>query len=651
MTDHPPSLPVPSPWWHRAGALLRDLVAFDVGRLDALLATRTLLALFVPLLGFELLGWHDLVVIGIAAFLVCIGDCVEDGDRGQAHRLLVGLALGSLAFGSGVLLGDHLITAIAGMIVWGVLCGLMGLWGPAYAAMSMPVIWAYVELGLPAPEHGVLHAAKMAALFAVGGAFGMALTFAFARLFPLHHARRLTACCFQALAAYVSQNPHQGHVSAETQVRAAIARARHAIRNARPAGSIDARLRLVLLTEEADQLFSRISAARESAPLATSRLKEPLLRLARRIGGRQGNPVPAETDSASEINARLERAHALMEGPIPDTGRFKQEILEADAPPRLLLREALTLKSLALRHALRFAAVMSVAVLIFWLLPRPFGFWVPLTVTVVLKPYAGMTLARALQRVAGTTGGILLAMAAMPLLSTPALQLGFVFAAFFAMMMVLPFNYSLAVFFLSAGVVPYEHILMPDLRLDVAGLRLLATWAGAALALVGGHLLWPDFEHRALPDLIARARRSMAAYARAVLSGEQRAIPPAHRATGLDITNLQTALQRAMTEIGGDRHGLILRAEASAALQSLFIALNSARLTENLATPEGFADTFADMLASPQAGGADRCRSHLETGQPPVLRELCSDLARLEQACLQEASTPPAAAQPVANEA
>lgn len=649
----------PAPWGQRIGPILRDLIAFDAAKLDVLLATRTMLGLFLPLLGAELFGWRDLSVVGIGAFLVCIGDCVEDGDKGQATRLLAGIVLGSLAFGSGALLGANLLAALAGMMVWGLVCGLMGLWGPAYAAMSMPVVWAYVELGLPAPDHGLGVAATAAALFAAGGGFAAALTFAFARLFPLRQQQRLTADCYRALALYVCRADRRGHISGETQVRAAIAQARQAARRARASGPTERKdlERLARLVETADRLFSLASVARETNRIAAAGLRADFLTLTHRIRStRASKEPPASTVPTvgvfGDIRHELAGAHAIIDGPLPEHDPRSFAAADSNRPALRFLRENLTLRSVAMRHALRFAAVMSVAVLVFWFLPKPFGFWVPLTVTVVLKPFAGMTMGRAVQRVAGTLGGILLAMAVMPLLTTVLLKTAFVFTAFFLMMMVLPFNYSLAVFLLSAGIVPYEHLLNPDLNLDVATFRLLATLAGAALALVGGHLLWPDFEHQALPALLGRTRRAMSAYARAVLRGDAPAIPDAHSITGLEVTNLQTALQRALTEIGGDQTALHRMASDSAALQRLFIALNAIRLAPDLPVPEGFPGAFASALAEPEIGRAAHCRSLLGAApSAPLLAGLCADLARLEPASPQDASRPPAAAHPVAKDA
>lgn len=662
----PYSGPATTPMWlRRASLIARDLASFDMARLDFLLATRTTLALFLPLLAAHLTGWNDLVWLALGAYLLCIGDCVEDGDQDQPMRLVVGLMLGSLAFASGVLAGGHLGSALAGMVAWSLVCGLMGLWGPTYAAMSLPVVWAYVELGLPAQWHDPGEAGLMAALFAGGGLLALALTLLFGLIDPLRKQRRLVAACYQTLADFTAGDGTAGLVSRETRVRSAIAQARTSVARARVSGRLarEKRARLFRLAEAADRLFSLVSLLKETEGGAAAGFRPGFLAMARRIATGTAAPlVPVQAGGGSAsgriLADELAATASLLDAPS----------LPAEAPPLdpgealpsglVRLRENLTFDSVALRHALRYAAVMSGAVLIFWVFPKPFGFWVPLTVTVVLKPFAGMTLARAVQRVVGTVGGIALGMALMPVLTTIALKFAFVLVAFFLMMSVLPFNYSLAIFFLSAGIIPFEHALNPALHADVAGLRLLATLIGATLALVGGHLLWPDFERRAVPLLVRQTCRSMADYARAVLANETGAVPGAHRRTGLEVTNLQTSLQRAMSEIGGDGAMLMRQEQASAALQRLFVSLNAARLGAPLALPRDFPQAFSGALAQPERGGAARCRDLLDQAPPvaPVAVSLCDALAWLEASVApvapgQDESTPPAAAQPVAKQA
>jgi uncharacterized membrane protein YccC len=269
---------------------------------------------------------------------------------------------------------------------------------------------------------------------------------------------------------------------------------------------------------------------------------------------------------------------------------------------------------------LRFALIAAFAVAVFWMLPRPFGYWVPLTVSVVLKPYAGMTLARTGQRIIGTFAGIALGMLLTPLLPGSASQMLLVVVCFFWMMAVLPFNYSLAILFLSAGLIPFEQLFYPGLHQNLGLLRVAGTGIGAALALIGGHLLWPDFERDALPALLLACLRSLAAYADCVLESAQgRSTPDLvamnRRQAGRDLGNLQAAVQRALSEIGGDPAHMQRMIRIGVLLQRL---LNSINGIMNLAPGLGaakpeldpirsrFASSFGRLiaLAQPAGGGA-----------------------------------------------
>jgi uncharacterized membrane protein YccC len=168
-------------------------------------------------------------------------------------------------------------------------------------------------------------------------------------------------------------------------------------------------------------------------------------------------------------------------------------------------------------------------------------------------------------------------------------------AAFFGLMLVLPFNYSLAIFFLSLGIVPFEHAAMPDLTLDVGLLRVVATAIGGILALIGGHFLWPNFERRELPALLQRSLRSAAAYAAAAFGST--ALPDKRRAAGLDTTNFHLSAQRALSEFGlapRDRDNIAL---AAGSLQRLMLAINT------LALEAAHSDETATKLLNDLAEG------------------------------------------------
>src|SRR3954447_2621429 len=244
----------------RLQLLAADLVVFDRYRLGWRLATRTLLAFLLPLLAAKLLGAPILVYMALGGFLVAIGDSIDDGDRQQFRRIAVGSVAGGLAVACGVMAGSHLVLALAGMLLWGVVSGLLGLYGSAFAVMGLPIAWAYVEVGLPAARHDLRFAALAGALWMAGGGLTAMLT----RLVKIGRANETLgqscAECYRALARYF-ESLHQrtdtaAVVSPETRLRAAIAEARRIAERSRlPAD--DRTQRELALIAIADRLFSQ----------------------------------------------------------------------------------------------------------------------------------------------------------------------------------------------------------------------------------------------------------------------------------------------------------------------------------------------------------------------------------------------------------
>jgi uncharacterized membrane protein YccC len=582
----------------RLRLLAADLVVFDRHRLGWRLAARTLIVFLLPLLAAQVFGLPFLVYMALGGFLVSIGDSIDDGDREQFARIALGAVAGGLAVACGVVAGSSLTLALAGALLWGVFTGLLGLYGSAFATMGLPIAWAYVEVGLPADRHDLRLAVLAGALWAAGGGLVALLT----HLTPIGGADAALgercAACYRALAEYFDALRHKDSavISPETRLRAAIAEARRLAENSHPATS-DRRRQQLALIDTADRLFSAAAPlrTRDVAPRALEALADVSREIATAVSGaRAAAPIDVLLARMNEVGASVpEVSSELTAAPAPRPWR-------AAVRP---LRDGLTWQSVIARHALRFALVLCVAVGVFWIIPPPFGFWVPLTVTVVLKPYAGATLARAVQRVVGTVGGILLASALLPLLPGMELKIAFVAAAFFCLMLVLPFNYSLAIFFLSLGVVPFEHVLMPSLALDVGAWRLGATMIGAALGLIGGHLLWPNFERRELPAMLKRSLQSAAGYAAAALT--KTGLAEKRRAAGLDTTNFHMSAQRALSELGLSSHERDKIVVASASLQQLLLAANDiaheARRLDAAAEAEKLLATLAEGKADGRA--------------------------------------------------
>jgi uncharacterized membrane protein YccC len=131
------------------------------------------------------------------------------------------------------------------------------------------------------------------------------------------------------------------------------------------------------------------------------------------------------------------------------------------------------------------------------------GYWVALTILVVLRPDFAATFQRSLMRVLGTVVGLLLASALVHYLlgdSAPAM-IALLTVAFFGMRLAGPSNMGLSSMFLAALVVMLLSLAGQPAHSTVL-VRLVDTVLGGAVALVAV-LLWPSWERGQLPDRLA----------------------------------------------------------------------------------------------------------------------------------------------------
>jgi len=224
------------------------------------------------------------------------------------------------------------------------------------------------------------------------------------------------------------------------------------------------------------------------------------------------------------------------------------------SPPVLdVLRDNLTLDSAVFRHALRLAVTAAVGVAVYSIFGLREGYWVTLTVVVILKPYSGATFQRGLQRVIGTVVGGILAAILAAIIHSPLLIAFLLFPLTVATLALQQINYGLFVFFLTPQVILMDNILHPGhwlLAID----RIENTAIGGALALIGGYLLWPSREHRQLPHQFATAIDANCIYFQVVMSKylgrelEGKSIQKALQKARVGNTNAEASFQRLLSE-------------------------------------------------------------------------------------------------------
>jgi uncharacterized membrane protein YccC len=180
------------------------------------------------------------------------------------------------------------------------------------------------------------------------------------------------------------------------------------------------------------------------------------------------------------------------------------------------LRASVGTSSEAGRHALRLAAVAGLAQVIALAGGLPHGYWVTLTVLIVLRPDYGSTVYRGLQRAAGTVLGAGLGVATVLLghFGNGALLTG-IGVSMFAAYAVFPVNYLFYSVFLTDFVVVL--LALAGLPADQTALdRLAGTAIGTALALAA-YILWPTWEQASASDKFARMISTQSRFAATML--------------------------------------------------------------------------------------------------------------------------------------
>lgn len=386
------------------------------------------------------------------------------------------------------------------------------------------------------------------------------------------------------------------------------------LRRGRP-GAVDRGERLLVLAESADQIFGHSVALGETlASLRTAGRNDVLHDRCIQLLGAMATTARAlavgiESESATApiavpwsgdmlrdtirgqaaaaVNAQYEQAAMILDraaqfasaaavtvqalnGGEPDATALASALLvrapasEEPAEEHVLwqsFRAMLSPGSLIVRFALRVAVVTTIAVALVEFLELKRGYWLTITVIVILQPYTGVTLTRALQRVLGTVLGALLAAALGVFFHDPrsVLVIATIFVA--CCVALLPLNYAAFSVFLTPTFVLLAEASAGDWHL--AGTRVVNTLLGGALALAGARFLWPSPEQSRFPAYAAAALRAGCEYLACVVAlfhdrgpaaGE--AMRARRRSLGLATVNAEESLQRALNEAHGDERKL-----------------------------------------------------------------------------------------------
>ncbi len=510
-------------------------------------ALRAATVTVLPLLYGEATGHLEFIWMGLGGWLSSFAD---PGGSYPARATSMSLFVigGPTALLLGSLAGRHPLAAPALLLAAALVCSMVRVYGDAAATAGVLVLVSFcIGVGTPSAEPYA-----RAGLMAAGGLLAMALALGLWAVHPYAPAREAVAACYRALAELARALGHgDPTVPLRKGVREALEKARatlSAVRSTR-LGETARGSQLLVLFELAEAALGDLVALAELQPDdALLQVSSAFLTVAFAVP-RENTRFEApqlELIAARPAAARvITRARHSLEAAASLSGARTPRPIHLRRRPLLQpLRDALSPRSLHLRHALRLGVTLATAQVLADLLHLSRSHWITVAIVLVLQPYAGATVRRTLQRVAGTGLGAIVA-AVLAALIHSQLAIGLLlFPLSMAAVAARPLNYALYSMLMTPVFILLAESTGGDWHL--APLRIFNNLLGGLLAFAASRLLWPSWERERMPLQLAALLRSDGAFARAALSQQDTAA--ARRGAGIEAVNAEAALQRFLDE-------------------------------------------------------------------------------------------------------
>ncbi len=222
-----------------------------------------------------------------------------------------------------------------------------------------------------------------------------------------------------------------------------------------------------------------------------------------RFDAAAGAVTGPESVLVQRLSSQLREAVALRYGelPPPSTGTDRWQVgpLGELRVMAATVRDQLGRESPVLRHALRLSVAAAAGATIARFADLDYGYWIPLTVVMVLRPETAHTYTRCVGRVAGLALGVVVASLLIVVLHPGGVVAATLAVVFLAVAYAVSgFGYLAVTAALAAAIVFLVEIASTTAP-DVISDRLLATLIGGALAVLA-HVVLPD-------DAVVRLRQ------------------------------------------------------------------------------------------------------------------------------------------------
>lgn len=573
--------------------MLRSLIELKPRDVPLRVALRNAAAIVLPL-GIGIASGHVAAGLGVAAGALNTMFTDQPGPyRLRLRRMLLTAFAAAVSAFAGSLLGANMPLLAAAALLWGIGGGLLVALGPDAARAGLTSMILLLVMGAePLDARGALAAA---CLILAGGVLQTAFAVAAWPLQRYGPEREALAALCRQLAHTARGRSDPAHAPPLTQALLDLEHLMHGAHRAR--GPVMERFRVLAellerarlellaladlhddgtrstierLQEYAARAFDALAVALErgASPLAATAAMEgfdsALAALRDEPAGSRGRALRSIAVMRAQALAGQLRAALRNVTYAGSRGELRELAVEHDLPRALrprdalaVLRANLALSSIAFRHALRCGACLAAAVAAERYLAVPHGYWIPMTIAIVLKPDFAGTFRFGLLRVAGTLGGLLLATALVHYAFGGAWeQLALLALLCVGYRLLVTMHYGLGVMLLTAAVVILLsfHGIPPGETMAARG---VASVAGSLVALAA-YALWPTRERLQVRPALARMLESYRDYLHQLLHGDATARARARSVARTARTNAEASLARMREEPRADRRLLAL---------------------------------------------------------------------------------------------
>ncbi len=306
-------------------------------------------------------------------------------------------------------------------------------------------------------------------------------------------------------------------------------------------------------------------------------------------------------DSIEDLDDRLHTLHGYTTYDRKLNRDFNDEIdvdefVVHGEVDRKLIYENLTIRSNIFRHSLRVTISTIAGYIISGFLPFGHGYWILLTIVVILKPAYSLTKRRNFERLMGTFGGALVGV--LLLFFVKDRQALFVLMILFMIgtYVFIRTNYLVAVILMTPYVLLLFHLLYPADFRTVLSDRVIDTAIGSAIAFLANILIVPSWEHERIVDFMTAALEANTAYFRDVTAAFLGRPATVHqyklsrKKAYVALANLSDALSRMLNEP---------RSQQKRITEMHQFVVSNHMLTSHIATLAYYAGPYAARFAGP----------------------------------------------------